>query len=78
MVKRVASAALWFISVGAAFEYITLMTGLNPTVGLVVAAAVAAFFGLDPLRMIWTKRAEAAKPQRRTSATIGQPIQSQG
>lgn len=77
MVKRVASAALWFISVGAAFEYLTLMTGLHPAVGFVVATSVGAFFGLDPLHVIWTKRAASATPSRRVSTPVQRPIQSQ-
>jgi len=77
MVKRVASASLWFISVGAAFEYVTLMTGLHPVVGFVVAASVSAFFGLDPLHLIWTKRTASATPSLRASTPVRRPIQSQ-
>lgn len=53
VVKRFAAVILWFVSVGAAFEYATLLTGLPSVVGLVVAGLVSAFVGIDPLHLIW-------------------------
>jgi hypothetical protein len=75
MVKRVVSAALWFLAVGSAFEYVTMITGLSSIVGVVVAASVSAFFGLDPLHVIWTKRDESPASRLAAPGTSPAPAQ---
>lgn len=54
MVKRVASAVMWFLAVSAGFEYLSLITGVPSVIGLPIAACVSAFFGIDPLHRIGT------------------------
>jgi hypothetical protein len=75
MVKRVVSAALWFLAVGSGFEYVTMITGLSSIVGVVVAASVSAFFGLDPLHIIWTKPDASSVSRLATSAASPAPAQ---
>lgn len=53
MVKRVASVALWFLAVGWAMNYVTLILGIPSIIGIAVAAVVSAVVGLDPLHLIW-------------------------
>jgi hypothetical protein len=53
MVKRTASALLWLVAVGWAFNFISAYTGAPQLIGSVVAIAVAAFVGVDPLHLLW-------------------------
>ena len=71
MVKRIAATFLWFISLSAASEYATLIAGVPPVLGLLVAGAVSAFVGLDPLHLLWTVR------DKSTDTTPSAPVQAQ-
>lgn len=72
MVKRIASTVLWFVALGAASEYATLLAGVPPVLGLAFAGAVSAFVGLDPLHLLWTVRDKPADPAR--SAPLPAPL----
>jgi hypothetical protein len=60
MVKRIASATLWFLAVGWGFNLLGLITGTPPIMGLAVGIAAGAFVGLDPRHLSWPVRAPAA------------------
>jgi hypothetical protein len=53
MFKRTACALLWLVTVGWAFNFISAYTGAPHLMGSILAVAVAAFVGLDPLHVIW-------------------------
>jgi len=53
MVKRIASATLWFIAVGWGFNLLGLITGTPPIMGIALGAAVGAFVGTDPMHLFW-------------------------
>ena len=53
MAKRIASTTIWFLAAGWALNYVTLLMGAPSIVGLVVAAAISALIGLDPLHVVW-------------------------
>lgn len=78
MVKRVAATVLWFISLSAAGEYATLIAGVPPVAGLVLASAVSAFVGLDPLHLLWTARAPSTDGVRPATVRASQVARSQG
>jgi hypothetical protein len=59
MVKRIASATLWFIAAGWGFNLLGLITGTPPVMGFAFGAAVAAFVGTDPLHLFWPVKAAA-------------------
>ena len=56
MVQRAVSAVMWFFVSSWLLSYASLYLGLPPIVGFVVAGGVAAFFALDPLKLIWPTR----------------------
>jgi len=60
MVKRVASAVLWLFTVGWAFNFLSLATGLSPLIGGVVALGTALLVGFDPLRVVWAAPSDPA------------------
>jgi hypothetical protein len=53
MLKRTACSFLWLVAVGWAFNFISAYTGAPQLMGSVLAIAVAAFVGLDPLHVLW-------------------------
>jgi hypothetical protein len=75
MVKRIAMVVLWFIAVGAIFEYATLITGVSSIVGVVVAVAVSAFVGIDPLGLIWITPRRSDRPRPATSPQARRAVQ---
>ena len=77
MVKRIASTVLWFLALGAASEYATLIAGVPPVLGLVIAGAVSAFVGLDPLHLLWTVRDEHSDTVRSATVHAAQVVRSQ-
>ena len=64
MFKRAVAALLWFYASVWALNFVSAFTGMPHLYGLVMGAAVAAFVGLDPFRMIWaaSKTADRAEP----------------
>jgi hypothetical protein len=77
MVKRIAATFLWFVSLSAASEYATLIAGVPPVLGLVVAGAVSAFVGLDPLNLFWTVRDKSGEDLRSATAHTPHVVRSQ-
>ena len=77
MVKRVAATFLWFMSLSAASEYATIIAGVPPLLGLVVAGAVSAFVGLDPLHLLWTVPDQWTDAERSAPAQTPQVVRSQ-
>ena len=75
MVKRIASAALWFVAAGWGFNLLGLITGTPPVLGIAFGAAVGAFVGMDPLHLFWPLKAAAPVPPagvvRETAAVSG-------
>ena len=55
MVKRVGSSLLWFVSIGWGMNLLAAFAGLPELPGLVGAAAVATFVGVDPLHLFRTQ-----------------------
>jgi hypothetical protein len=70
MVKRIASATLWFIAAGWGFNLLGLITGTPPVMGFAFGAAVGAFVGIDPMHLFWPVKVGAA-------AAIAGAIQTQ-
>jgi hypothetical protein len=62
MVNRVASAVLWFIAVGWAFNYLAAYLNFSPMVGVLVAGASSAFVAFDPVRVLWPTKRETQPP----------------
>jgi hypothetical protein len=56
MVKRIASAVLWFLAIAWGFNYISLMTGAPAIIGLLLGAAIGSFVVIDPFHLIWSQR----------------------
>lgn len=77
MVKRVAATFLWFISLSAASEYATLIAGVPPVLGLLVAGAVSAFVGLDPLHLLWSVRDKSTDAPRSAPVQAPHVVRSQ-
>jgi hypothetical protein len=69
MVKRIGSAALWFLAVGWGFNYASVITGMTPILGIAIAVAVAAFVAIDPLQLFWPMRVEPASSKVAREAT---------
>ena len=74
--KRVAIAVLWTYScwvMGGVFEF---FIGTPAVLGLAVGIAGAAFFGIDPLRVVWPKPEQDGSVARpvsvEKSAVIGE------
>ena len=55
-------AGLWFVAVWACYELVWSLTGIPRLLGPAVAAAIAAFVGVDPLILFWTRSADKASP----------------
>jgi hypothetical protein len=70
MVKRIASATLWFIAVGWGFNLLGLITGTPPIMGFAIGIVAGAFVGIDPLHLFWPVEAPAA-PARDAIAANG-------
>ena len=59
MVKRIASATLWFVAAGWGFNLLGLITGTPPVLGFVFGAAVGTFVGIDPMHLFWAVKPTA-------------------
>jgi hypothetical protein len=70
MVKRIASASLWFLAVGWGFNLLGLITGTPPIMGFAVGIAAGAFVGFDPLHLFWAVKAPTV-PARDTGSAKG-------
>jgi len=69
MVKRTASAFLWLVAVGWAFNFISAYTGAPQLIGSALAVTVAAFVGLDPLHVLWPARESPSTTSREVVST---------
>jgi hypothetical protein len=65
MVKRVAASVLWLLAVGWGMNYISVIVGAPPIIGLTLSAAIAAFIGMDPLHLVWPAPAPTAVARMR-------------
>lgn len=70
MVKRIASATLWFIAAGWGFNLLGLITGTPPVMGFAFGAAVGAFVGIDPMHLFWSVK-NPATPARDAATVTG-------
>jgi hypothetical protein len=71
MTKRVAASVLWFVSPGWGMNFVAALLGAPQLPGLVLAAGVASFVGIDPLHLFWPVR----EPQARASGFEKAPPQ---
>ena len=69
MFKRTASSLLWLIAVGWAFNFISAYTGASQALGSVLAIAVAAFVGFDPLHVVWPAPERTSSTSRELVST---------
>ena len=71
MAKRVVASSLWFVVITWGYNYLGFYLGLPFLAGPIIAATVAAFVGLDPIKAIWPRKAaeEPAEPQQEPQAT---------
>jgi hypothetical protein len=76
MVKRLASATLWFIVVGWGLNFVTLLLGLSEVIGLIVAAIVALFLGVDPMHLLWPERVRVEEPGPARASATPRPVQT--
>jgi hypothetical protein len=77
MVKRIASASLWFVATVWGFSFVNLMMEAPPALGIVIAAAVSAFVAIDPLHLFWPVRAVAVVAPTRAAAPASGAMQTQ-
>jgi hypothetical protein len=66
MANRIASAVLWFIAVGWAFNFLTAYLNVSPLIGLLVAGASSTFIALDPVHQLWPTKLE---PEPKTTSS---------
>lgn len=57
MVKRALAVWLWFVAVACTYGLVAYASGLPNAIGPFLGVAVAAFVGLDPAHVIWTRQA---------------------
>lgn len=55
MIKRTAAALFWFVTITWAYNYVGFYFSAPFLVGPLLAAAVSAFVGLDPLHVMWPR-----------------------
>jgi hypothetical protein len=53
MVKRVAASVLWLLAVGWGMNYVSVIVGASPIIGLAFSVAIAGFVGIDPFHLFW-------------------------
>ncbi len=74
MIKRILAACCWFVAVTWAYNYLGFYLGLPQLAGLVIAAAVGAFVGIDPAGVLWPDEActvrDEAPVQAAESTTV--------
>ncbi len=56
MTKRIAAAALWFLSGWTVGNVFAMLVGVPEVVGPILGLAAAALVAGDPLGIIWVKR----------------------
>lgn len=61
MSKRAVASVLWFVSIAFAYEVVWSLTGVPRAVGPVLAAVVAAFVAVDPIRLFWPSTSSATR-----------------
>jgi hypothetical protein len=77
MVKRVGSSLLWFVSAGWGMNLLATFAGLPEGPGLVAAAGLAAFVGLDPLQRFWPPLTSPSLPKLRERGAAPTAVQTQ-
>jgi uncharacterized protein YhhL (DUF1145 family) len=77
MVKRIASASLWFVATVWGFSFVNLMIEAPPALGIVIAVAASAFVAIDPLHLFWPVRAAAVVAPTRAAAPAPGAMQTQ-
>lgn len=74
MVKRAVAVILWFIAIGWAFNYVSLLLGTPSILGLVLAGGVSAFIGVDPMRLFWLAREAQANRSLSVANSDQRPV----
>jgi hypothetical protein len=77
MVKRIASAFLWFVATAWGLSFVNLIMEAPPALGIVIAAGVSAFVAVDPLHLFWPLRAVAPVVPTRAAAPAPGAMQTQ-
>jgi hypothetical protein len=77
MVKRTASALLWLVAVGWAFNFISAYTGAPQVLGTALAAGVAVFVWVDPLHVLWAAPGRSPSTPKREIAPVAEPAHGQ-
>jgi hypothetical protein len=67
MFKRIATGALWFLTIGWGFSFVNLIVGAPSVVVLALAAAGGAFVVMDPLHVLWPVRQAIPTETTRTA-----------
>jgi hypothetical protein len=76
MAKRVAASVLWFLAVGWGMDYLSVIMGAPPVLGLALSAAIAAFVGIDPLHLLWPAPAAATDARPREPIVVSETVRS--
>jgi hypothetical protein len=60
MVKRTLAAALWFMAIAYAWNYVAAVLGISELPGLVLGAVAVVLIAGDPLHRIWSPKPTVA------------------
>jgi hypothetical protein len=76
MTKRLTAGVLWFLAAGWGLNYVSVLVGLEPSLGLILSAAVGTFVGLDPFHLLWSTVAVTSAEMLDTSRSgaVRQPV----
>ena len=77
MIKRAASAVLWLLALGWGLNYVSLITGAPPIIGIVLSVAVSAFVAIDPRHLFWPRRAASVAATTRDVGPVSGAVQTQ-
>jgi len=69
MVKRAVAAFLWFYTGWYAGAMVAAFIGISPVFGPLLGVAAAGLFAGDPMHVIWTRPARAARTPLPVEAT---------